>query len=247
MSSFHALWSTGGLTGAVVGGLLTEQGLRPLTHFTLVAFLLAGATLVIFPFLETEAKPDGAQSPVFSWPKRGILILGVIALCVMTGEGAMADWSAVYLRNTLGTKESLATAGYAVFSVAMAVGRLLGDRLTERLGAVNLVRSGGTLAALGLATALVCGYAPVALVGFACVGLGFAAIVPILFSAAGHTPGIAPGIALASVTTLGYLGFLIGPPLIGFAAELTGLRWALGLIVATSFTVAAFAPAIAKR
>ena len=257
MSSFHAFWSTGGLTGAAVGGLLAGQGLKPLANFTIVAVLLGGAALLTFPHLLDKAEQNaGAHTgiiakrgptPVFSWPTRGLLALGLIALCIMVGEGAMADWSAVYLRNSLGTKESLAAAGYAAFSIAMAGGRFLGDRLTADFGPMKLARAGALLAAGGLLLALVFHSAAVALIGFACVGLGYATIVPMVFSAAGHRPGANSDIAVASVTTLGYLGFLIGPPLIGFVAEGLGLRCALGIIVATSLVAAVLAPSLGSR
>ena len=253
MSSFHALWSTGGLTGAALGGLLAGQGLKPLAHFAVVAVLLAGAALLTFPHLleragaPVEASGKHAPTPMFTWPTRSLLALGAIALCIMVGEGAMADWSAVYLRNTIGTKESLAAAGYAAFSIAMAGGRFLGDRLTARFGPMNLARAGGLVAAAGLLLALMFQNTAVALAGFACVGLGFATIVPMVFSAAGHRPGANPDIAVASVTTLGYLGFLVGPPLIGFVAELVGLRYSLGMIVATSLVAAMLAPALGNR
>lgn len=252
MSSFHALWSTGGLTGAAVGALLAGLGLKPLAHFTLAAALLAGVALLSFPHLLQPSGPGAGDrvdrpTPAFSWPTRGLLALGAIALCVMIGEGAMADWSAVYLRNTIGARESLAAAGYAAFSVAMAAGRFLGDRLTTRFGPANLARAGTLTAAAGLLTALVFPSTAIAFAGFACVGLGFATIVPIVFSAAGHRPGANPEIAVASVTTLGYLGFLVGPPLIGFVSQCVGLRLALGLIVLMSVLAAALAPALGDR
>lgn len=165
----------------------------------------------------------------------------------MMGEGAIADWGAVYLRNVRLTTESIAATGYAAFSVAMALGRFCGDGLTARFGAVRLVRLGGMVAAAGLSIALVVPGAAATLAGLALVGVGFSGIVPIVFSAAGRTPGIEPGVALATVTTTGYVGFLIGPPLIGFAAEWVGLPVALGLIVATSLLSVALAPAVRPR
>jgi fucose permease len=241
------------LTGAAAGGLLAGQGLKPLAHFTIVAILLGGAALLTFPHLleKTELPKDAAAkrgpTPVFSWPTRGLMALGLIALCIMVGEGAMADWSAVYLRNCLGTRESLAAAGYAAFSIAMAGGRFLGDRLTADFGPMKLARAGALLAAGGLLLALTFHNTAVALAGFACVGLGYATIVPMVFSAAGHRPGTNPDIAVASVTTLGYLGFLIGPPLIGFVAQGLGLRCALGMIVAASVVAAVLAPSLGNR
>jgi MFS family permease len=253
MSSFHALWSTGGLVGAAIGGLLTSRGLTPFAHVGLMAGLLGVVSILAFPHLLEVGQPssDAARhevpAPTFALPTRGIFALGALALCVMVGEGAMADWSAVYLRNNIGTTESLATVGFATFSIAMAAGRFWGDILIARIGPVKLTRIGGTLAASGLLLALASGDALVALVGFACVGAGFSTVVPMVFTAAGNTPGVSPGVALASVTTLGYLGFLIAPPVIGVAAKFIGLRPALGIIVATSLVIVALAPVLTRR
>lgn len=250
MSSFHAFWSVGGLAGAALGGLLAAQALPPLPHFLVVALLASAALARVLPELLRAPERLGhtaapeAPASMFPMPSRGLVALGIVALCVMAGEGAMADWSAVYLRNTVGTGESLAAAGYAAFSLAMAAGRFLGDQLTARFGPVMIVRAGGALSAGGLLLALVAGQPGLSLAGFAMVGLGYAVLVPIVFSAAGNVTGMAPGVALASVSTVGYLGFLIGPPLIGFAAELLGLRGALGIIVLTSLLAMVLAPAV---
>lgn len=253
MSSFHALWSIGGLLGAAAGGVLAAHGVKPITHFLLMALALGAALPLVFSRLlqvpeERFADPaNRAATPGFSLPSPAILALGMVALCVMLGEGAMADWSAVYLRNNIGTTESVAAAGYATFSIAMAIGRLSGDRLTDRFQPVNLVRAGGILAAAGLLLAIIFGHAAFSLAGFALVGLGFATVVPIVFTAAGNTRGMAPGVALASVSSLGYLGFLFGPPIIGFASEGLGLRGALGIVVMTSLLATLLAPAVARR
>ena len=253
MSSFHALWSLGGLLGAAVGGVLAAHGVKPIAHFLLIALSFGAILPLVFPRLlqvPEERFADlasRAAAPAFSLPSRGLLCLGLVALCVMLGEGAMADWSAVYLRNNIGTTESVAAAGYATFSVAMAIGRLLGDQLTARFQPVNLVRAGGALAAAGLLAAIILGHTAFSLAGFALVGLGFATVVPIVFTAAGNTRGMAPGVALASVSSLGYLGFLFGPPIIGFAAEWLGLRGALGIVVVTSLLASLLAPAVARR
>ena len=142
----------------------------------------------------------------------------------------MADWSAVYLRNVLGTGAGLAAAGFAAFSLMMALGRLSGDRLVGWLGPVATVRLGAAVAGVGLGLSLLFGNPLAAIVGFGCVGLGLANLVPVLFSAAGRTPGVAPGTGIAAVATLGYLGWLAGPPVIGLLAELITLAGALGVV-----------------
>jgi fucose permease len=149
----------------------------------------------------------------------------------MVAEGAMADWSAVYLRDALGADAGLAAAGYAAFSLTMAAGRFAGDALRARVSAARLVRLGGGTAALGLGAALLVGHPSAALIGFGCVGLGLSNVVPVLFSAAGRAPGVPTGTAIAAVASAGYAGFLAGPPVIGFVAQATTLTAGLGLVV----------------
>lgn len=254
MSSFHALFSTGGLVGAALGGWLASQELPPWMHFALMSGLLGGLALFTFPHLLDDRHdshdPDDAPAnrhPLFVLPTRALAVLGVLAFCAMVGEGAMADWSAIYLRRVLQTTEGMAAAGYAAFSITMALTRFSGDWLATRLGPTTLVRLGGALAVTGFALALFVPSALAAMLGFACVGAGFATVVPMVFSAAGRTPGISAGLALSSVTTLGYLGFLLGPPIIGFAAEMMGLRNALLILVLTSALVVALAPSVREK
>lgn len=159
-------------------------------------------------------------------------------------EGAMGDWSAVYLQDSLGTTPAGAATGFAAFSLAMAVGRLAGDRLAQRMGAARLLRLSGALAGGGPALSLLAGHTAVALLGFGLAGLGVANLIPILFSAAGRTPGIQAGTALAAVATTGYFGYLAGPPLIGFAAEAAGLPAALAIVCVACGLVAAGAAII---
>jgi len=248
MSSFHALFSTGGLLGAAAGGGIAAFGLSPELHFSLIAVLLAGLSATTFADLhptKTQITRDyNDKVALFPWPSRALVTLGIVALCVMMGEGAMGDWSAVYLRKNLGTSEGLAAAGYAAFSIAMATGRFFGDRLAARFGPVQLVRGSALFAVAGLILLLATPWSGAALVAFASIGFGFAPIVPMVFSAAGHRAGIHPGVALASVTTLGYLGFLLGPPVIGFAAGVVGLHVALGLLLVSTLCAVAFAPAV---
>src|ERR687890_657577 len=210
MSSFHAAWSFGGLAGAALGGLLASLGVGPVPHFSAVAVLSAiafvGAYRALLPS-HADASEEGA--PAFARPTRALLGLGIISFCVLLGEGAMGDWSAVYLDNTLGTGPGFAAAGYAAFSVSMAVGQPL-----------------------------------VALVGFACAGAGFSIVFPAALSSAGRTEGMATGPALAAVSTAAYTGFLVGPPFIGFLAELTGLGFALYLVVVLSAAIVGFAGAV---
>jgi MFS family permease len=244
MSSFHAAWSFGGLGGAALGGLLASRGIGPLPHFSAVAVLAAIAFVAAYgALLPSVADASEEGTPAFARPTRALLGLGIISFCVLLGEGAMGDWSAVYLDDTLRTGPGFAAAGYAAFSLSMAFGRLFGDRFTELLGPATLVRACGAIAAVGLGIALAAAHPFVALIGFACAGAGFSIVFPTALSAAGRTGG-PTGPALAAVTTAAYTGFLVGPPFIGFLAELTGLGYALYLVVALSTAVIVLAGAV---
>ncbi len=228
MSSFHGLFSIGGMLGAALGGGLAQLGLSVAAHFMLACLSLATVVIVISRWLpEGSCRSDTTLAFRFT---RELWLLGGIAFCVAVGEGAMADWTALYLRNSLATSVGVAALGYAVFSAFMAAGRFLGDHLTMRLGRKRLVQRGVLLAGLGVCTALLTPSIALALLGFGLVGAGFSAIIPIVFGAGARVKAVAPGVGVASVTTTGYFGFLIGPPLIGFSAQLTSLRIALALV-----------------
>jgi fucose permease len=158
----------------------------------------------------------------------------------------MGDWSAVYLHDALGSSPPVAAAGFAAFSLAMAAGRFTGDRLVFRCGPARVLRVSSTIAALGLTLALLAGDPMAGVIGCGMVGLGISNVIPILFSAAGRTPGLPTGTALAAVATTGYLGFLAGPPLIGIVAELVGLRVALGIVSTLCVLIAAGGGAVGR-
>jgi MFS family permease len=244
LTSFHACYSLGGLAGSLLGGLVAASGMAPLPHFLCVALLSAIVLLSITRFLlPAQAEAEG-KGVTFAFPTRALLALGLIAFCVVLGEGAMADWSAVYLSGTLHTGAGLAAAGYAAFSVVMALGRGVGDTLAARLGPKVMVRLGGLVAAGGLALALAGLWVPLALLGFGLVGAGFAVVFPLTLSAAGRASRQASGTAIAAVATCGYMGFLVGPPVIGFIADALSLRMALGTVVVLSLCAALFARAV---
>jgi MFS family permease len=241
MSGFHALWSAGGLVGASMGGFVAGHGIGAVPHL-IATGLVAGclATAVTGGMLPATA--DATAGEATPARPRGILLtLGIMAFCVLLGEGAMADWSALYLRDVTGATAGRAAAGYAAFSLAMAAGRFAGDRLTLRFGATPLVRGGGVLAALGLACALTLATPWAAVAGFAAVGAGFSVSFPLMLARAGALPGTSPGTAIATVSVFGYAGFLAGPPLIGFVAQATSLRGGLAVVIITSLIVAALA------
>jgi hypothetical protein len=240
MSSLHAMFSIGGIVGAGSAVVLLPLGIAPITHVGVTALLGFALMLMTARFLLPHAVDSGVEGPRFVLPRGRLLVLGAMGFFILMTEGAMGDWTAVYLRMDLGAGAGLAGAGFAVFSAAMAVGRLTGDRLVAAFGPVALVGWGAPLAAFGLGGALLLHDPLAAILGFGLVGLGLANIVPILFSAAGRMPGMAPGAAIAAVTTAGYSGFLAGPPMVGFAAEWIGLPAALGLLAVAVGSMAAW-------
>ena len=245
MSSFHAAFSLGGLAGASGGGLIAARGIGIEPH--LLSLCVAGlvvAVIVTRPLLPAEADRGGEAEPAFVRPTRALAALGVISFCVLLGEGAMSDWSAVYLNDTLATGPGFAAAGYAAFSLAMAAGRLSGDTLLARFGATAVVRACGVLAAVGLGTSLIVEQPILSLVGFACAGAGFSVVFPAALSAAGRSQEMPTGPALAAVSTTGYFGFLVGPPVIGFIADGVGLSAGLFVVVGLSAGIALLAGAV---
>lgn len=239
MSSFHALYSVGGIAGSLVGGLMAALTLAPIWHFLLVTLLSLVTIMLIAPKL-LKVPGTGETGPVFAAPSPKLLGLGVVIFCVAVGEGAMADWSAIYLKDSLGTTDQMATVGYLAFSGAMVLGRVLGDSMRAKLGSVVLVSTGALLAAGGLLLGLIFPHPWAALLGFACVGWGLSSGFPVAFSAAGNVQGVHPSLAMAAIATMGYTGFLLGPPLIGFVAHASTLTWGLGLVVVLSLIAAAF-------
>ena len=247
MSTFHALFSTGGLIGAGIASLLLSQRVDPMLHVLIVAVAMALLALATLRWLLPPEVDQMSDAPAIALPMGPLMGLGLLAFFGLVGEGAMADWSAVYLRDTLGTDAGFAAAGFAAYSLAMAVGRFSGDAIRTRFRSVTLVRWSGILAAVGLSIGLLIGHPIAALLGFACVGIGLSNIVPVLFSAAGRTPGVASGTGIAAVATAGYFGFLAGPPLIGFVAQATNLTIGLGIVAVFTALIALMAHYIRDR
>ena len=226
MSFFHALFSLGGVAGAFLATGAMSLGLGDRTHVGAAAVVAPVAVALALPGLvSTKPEPDAAAWRV-ARPSRALLALGVLALLGLLAEGAMADWSAVYLHDTLGASPAFAAVGFAAFSLAMAAGRMGGDGLVGRLGPRRVLRLSAGVAAVGLAGALLLGQPATGVAGCALVGLSIANIIPVLFSAAARVRGLQPGRGLAAVATTGYLGFLAGPPLIGAVAEAWRSGWA---------------------
>ena len=230
MASFHGLWSIAGFTGAAVGTLLVSAGIVPWMHFSII--FVTAALLVLFFYKFTLPTDTGTaeSQPFFVKPDRYILNLGLIAFCSMLCEGAMADWSGVFFQNIVQAPPALITFGYVAFTAAMATGRFLGDKMVTRLGIKKVLQLSATLIATGLFISILFPYMATAVAGFLLVGLGVSSVVPLIYSLAGKSGTMQPGLALAAVSSISFLGFLIGPPLIGFIAEAAGLRLSFAVI-----------------
>jgi MFS family permease len=231
LSSFHAGWSFGGLVGAGVGSLAAWGRIEPEPHFAAVGIVVGVTGLIVSGALLPSGADRPESPPRLARPPRRLLALAVLAFCGLFAEGAAADWSAVYLAGPLDAGAGLAALGFAAFAAAMAGFRLMGDTLTTRWGPVALMRRGGLVAGGALAATLLIGHPAAALVGFACMGAGLAAVVPVAFLAAGSQPRVPAGVGIAALTTVGYSAFVVGPPVIGFMAEVVGLPLALGIVV----------------
>lgn len=244
MSIFHAMFSFGAGVGAASGFLAVSLGLGPTPHFLFVA-VLGGALALKAMIPAQEAGPRASPTnaaPLFALPTGQLLLIGLIAFSVSMGEGAMADWSAVFLRVAVEASDAEAALGYAAFSTSMVIVRLVGGRLVEWCGPVQTTRASTATAFTGLVIAILSNNLGLSLAGFALVGMGYAVVMPLVFSRAAHDPQMAAGPAIAAVATLGYGGMLLGPPLIGFVAQLTGLRLSFLVLAGLVLLACALAP-----
>ncbi|QEL01481.1 MFS transporter [Olivibacter sp. LS-1] len=231
MSSFHGAWSIAGFTGALVGLLMINLHIAPYLHFWIIAGLVWISILINNKFLVAGVGPASTtKKKLFSKPEGALLQLGVIGFCSMATEGAMFDWSGVYFKDIVKAPQALVPLGYASFMVMMASGRFIGDRLIARLGRKRVLQVSGVLISSGMFLAVLFPYIITAVIAFMLVGLGVATVVPTVYSVAGRNAKVSPGIALAMVSSVSYLGFLMGPPLIGYIAELASLRYSYAVI-----------------
>jgi MFS family permease len=242
MSLFHAGFSIGAMTGSLLGALM----LRLVGDAPHVLFGSAMGLVLFLPatrFFLSSAADKGMSGEGFVWPTRATIGLGLLCFLALLAEGAVVDWSGLLLLERFPLDAATAALGFAAFAAGMSLSRLLGDRMRMMFGAVRLVRWSALLMAAGLACALVIPSHLIAIIALGLAGIGIGNAAPILFAGGGRLEPTAPGRGIAAVTTLGYAGFLAGPPLIGLVAELTGLPVALGLVVLALLVIAAFARA----
>jgi len=230
MASFHGLWSLAGFTGAGIGTFMIGRGVDPFHHFILIMGILIVGVVVASRYLyddygvsKSEAKPSTTLSERLKL-MIPLLSLGSIAFCSMICEGAMFDWSVIYFKKVITAPIALQGAGFTAFMFTMAGGRFIADWFAHRFGLKRTLQVSGSLTATGLLIAVIFPHFYTAIAGFLLVGAGVSSVVPMVYSAAGRSKTMSAGVALAAVSTIGFIGFLVGPPLIGFIAGLATLR-----------------------
>jgi len=232
MSSFHGAWSLAGFTGALIGIGMKALQLTTAVHFIIVAVAVWIVILLNYKYLvKVKSQPKPAEKKkLFSKPDTVLLWLGVMSFCCMLSEGIMFDWSGVYFSDVIKADGPLAVLGYASFMAMMATGRFLGDKAIRKLGRKKVLIISGFLISTGLYTAVLFPYIIPATFAFMLVGLGVSTVVPSVYSIAGRRPNIEPSIALQTVSSVSFLGFMLGPPVIGHVAHLTSLRISFAII-----------------
>ncbi len=245
MSSCHGFWSLGGLIGAILGGYLLE-----FSSLNIHAFVVTALCLLLVVMALPQIKSSGSAKPTerakVQFPRTLLpYLIGVVALCSAMPEGAVIDWSALYLRQELASSTFVSTFAFGAFSATMAVMRFLGDPVRSKYGAVRTVRACALLASAGLLIAGLASTGMIAILGFLIAGIGMSNLVPIAFSAAGNVPGLAPGISLSLTTTIGYSGVLVAPALFGYLAEIFSFSTVFTALAAALLLVFVFSNVVA--
>ena len=228
MASFHGLWSLAGFAGAGIGSLMIAEKIDPFHHFVIISVTIIISILVAIRSLNDDKSTGSGQ--VFVMPDSSLIQLGIIAFCSMICEGTMFDWSTIYFRDVIHPSKELIGIGFTSFMLAMASGRFVADWFAHRFGLKTILMVSGSLTACGLLTTVIFPFLIPSICGFILVGLGVSSVVPMIYSAAGKSKTMAPGVAIAAVSTIGFFGFLFAPPLIGFIASLATLRASFLLI-----------------
>lgn len=239
MTSFHGAWSSAGVAGAAIGWLMIKLHISPYVHFWIVAALVSAAAIISQRYLQPgRSAVKQEKKKFFSKPNTVLIQLGIVAFCCMASEGAMFEWSGVYFQEIVKAPTSLIILGYLSFMTMMATGRFIGDKLIAIYGRKKMLKASGILISTGLFTSVLLPYLATATLGFLIVGLGVSSVVPMIYSSAGKVPNVPPGIALASVSSISFFGFLMGPPLIGYIAQISSLRYSFAVIGLLGFGIA---------
>ncbi len=241
MASFHGMWSLAGFTGAIIGAYMLGADVILKYHYLIIT--VSGIIIAWLGFnrlLKTD-KEAGEDKPIFALPDKGLILLGFIAFCSMMAEGTMFDWSGVYFKKVVNAPEKWVGLGYTAFMISMAVTRFLADNFTKKYGIKKVIRLSGICTVAGLLLLILFPYFITSIIGFLIVGIGVSSVIPLVFSAAGRTKRMSSGVALASVSTMGFFGFLLGPPLVGFLAGWMNLQLSFAFIALMGLSVAILA------
>jgi MFS family permease len=230
ITTFHAIWSVAGFAGAGLGYFMVKYDVAPIYHLPIVGILLCLISLLAYPNTLTQPTIKEEKKPFFSLPDKYILKYALICFACMACENTMYDWGIIYFEKTIVNSASVSTIAFVVYMITMTISRFLGDKIVNSFGVVNILKYSGWLIFIGLMMSVLFPYSYILLIGFGMVGIGVSCIVPLIFSLVGKSTKTNTGTAIAAVSTIGYLGFLIVPPLVGFVAHLTNLRWAFGII-----------------
>ena len=247
LSALHGAWSSGLLAGSAVAAAVAAWGIGYRANYTAVAIAVVVLALLVWSRLLPGAEDVATDSAHFSLPRGPLALPALLTFACMFVESATMNWSAVFLAGPVGASAAVAAGGVVAFSIAMLVARLVGDPLTARWGVAGLARRGGTLVVAGMVLALATRSAVPALLGFALVGAGCAAIVPALFRVAASVPGVSSGAGIAAVATAGYTGGVVNGPTIGFLARGVGLTWAMSVIGVAGGVIAVLGPRLGSR
>lgn len=230
MTTFHGVWSLAGFSGSLVGLLMMNLGLTPRQHFFIVAAFVFTVVFIARKYLIIGTSAATERRKFFSKPEGVLVKLGIIAFCSMAAEGTMFDWSGVYFREVVLAPQSLVMVGLSTFTIMMAMGRFAGDRVIARIGRKKLLQISGILVFSGMMLSVLFPYLLTATAGFFIVGLGVSSVIPTIYSTAARSTKTSPGMALASVSSVGFLGFLTGPPLIGYIAQISSLQYSFAVM-----------------
>lgn len=223
MASFHGVWSLAGFIGAGIGTFMIGKNILPAPHFMFIAAVTVLSVAICWRYLHNDRKHVHTGS-AFAIPDKSLITLGLIAFCSMICEGAMFDWSVIYFKKIVLAEKGWMAAGYTAFMCTMALGRFVADKFAARFGLKRTLQVSGTLSAIGLMVAVIFPSLPTATIGFMLVGAGVSSVVPMVYSAAGKSTTMSPGASIAAVSTISFIGFLIGPPVIGFLSGAFTLR-----------------------
>jgi len=237
MASFHGLWSLAGFTAGGIGTLMIGKGIIPFHHFLVIMSIILFGIAASFQYLLPHEEGSTGTGRLLAMPDKTLFRLGIIAFCCMICEGAMFDWSGIYFQKVVRAEKEWIGLGYTAFMCTMAAGRFIADWVTHHIGFKKTIQASGLLISTGLAISILFPFMVPSVIGFFLVGFGVSSVVPLVYSEAGKSKRLLPGVALAAVSSIGFLGFLIGPPLIGVVAGMAGLRVSFMIIAIMGFCV----------